>query len=170
MTGASLSEADLSGPSAEGAKAAPLPRRPVLALPLSFLALSVLPRHAHAAWRPQTQTAIDRIRAGRPLRDARVTLRMPPIAENGNTVPLTVTVDSPMTAANHVKAVHVLADRNPLAEVATFHLSPALGRAEVSTRIRLAETQGVLAIAELSDGSLLSGEVTVTVTIGGCTG
>jgi len=146
-------------------------RRQGIALACAGLVSLVLrPGRALAQLRRPTQEAIDAIAKGRPVRPGRVTLRMPPIAENGSTVPLTVLVDSPMTAADHVRAIHILADRNPFAEVASFHLTPAMGRAELSTRIRLQETQDVLAIAELSDGSVVSGSVSVTVTIGGCTG
>jgi sulfur-oxidizing protein SoxY len=83
---------------------------------------------------------------------------------------MTVIVDSPMTEADHIKAIHVFADRNPTPEVATFRLSPAMGRAQVDTRIRLGQTQDVIAIAETSGGRLLIGQAEVKVTIGGCGG
>jgi sulfur-oxidizing protein SoxY len=97
-------------------------------------------------------------------------LRLPALAENGAQVPLTVTVDSPMTAAEHVVAIHLLATRNPTPGIASFHLSPALGRAEVQTRIRLAEDQRVLALAVLSDGRVLRAVAEARVTTGGCIG
>jgi sulfur-oxidizing protein SoxY len=103
------------------------------------------------------------------VRPGKVKLDLPPLVENGNTVPLTVTVDSPMTAANHVKRVHIFNEKNPEPSIVTFHLGPRSGRASISTRIRLADTQSVVAIAELSDGSFWSDSVDVIVTIAACT-
>jgi sulfur-oxidizing protein SoxY len=103
-------------------------------------------------------------------KSGKITLKMPEIAENGATVPLTIRVDSPMTAGNYVKSIHVAADKNPNPEVASFHLTPASGRAEVSTRMRLAKTQNVIAVAVMSDGSVHRVSRTVKVTIGGCGG
>ena len=101
---------------------------------------------------------------------ARVTLEVPQIAENGNTVPLGVSVDSPMTDDDHVKAVHVWAEGNPSPEVASFYFTPMCGKAEVSTRMRLAKTQNIRAVAEMSDGSVYQDRKEVKVTIGGCGG
>ncbi len=103
-------------------------------------------------------------------KSGKITLKMPDIAENGATVPLTVSVDSPMTASNYVKSIHVAADNNPNPEVASFHLTPASGKAEVSTRMRLAKTQNVIAVAVMSDGSVHRISRKVKVTIGGCGG
>ena len=97
-------------------------------------------------------------------------LELPEIAENGNTVPLKFEVDSPMTADSYVKSVHVFADGNPRPEVATFHFTPASGKAAASTRMRLAQTQNVVAVAEMSDGSTYRASKEVKVTIGGCGG
>lgn len=108
--------------------------------------------------------------AGAPVTDGGITLSMPEIAENGNTVPLSFSVDSPMTDADHVTDVIVLAAGNPNAGVATFHFSPAAGAAEASTRMRLAKTQTVMAAARMSDGSVRKTDVLVKVTIGGCGG
>ena len=104
-----------------------------------------------------------------PIKPGKVKLDLPPLAENGNTVPLTVTVDSPMTAANHVKRLHLFNEKNPQPQIATFYLGPRSGRASVATRVRLADTQTVVAIAELSDGSFWSASVDVVVTIAACT-
>jgi len=98
----------------------------------------------------------------------RVKLELPPLSENGNTVPLTVSVESPMTAADHVRAIHVFNEKNPQPDVATFRFGPRAGRARVSTRIRLADTQTVIAIGELSDGSFWSASATVVVTLAAC--
>jgi len=99
-----------------------------------------------------------------------ITLEIPEIAENGNTVPFTLAVDSPMTDANHVKAVHVFASGNPQVGVASYVFTPAAGKAAVSSRMRLARTQDIIVVAELSDGKFLLGKRNVKVTIGGCGG
>ncbi len=118
---------------------------------------------AHVEW-------LNKLVGGKKATPGKVKLHIPEIAENGNTVPMTVTVDSPMTQAAYVKAVHVVTDNNPQPQVASFYLSPANGKAEVSTRIRLAETMHVIAYAELSDGSVWSDQAEAKVTIGGCGG
>ena len=97
-------------------------------------------------------------------------LRAPAIAENSNAVPLTISVERPMTAADHVTRIHVFADKKPTPEVAVFHLTPANGRAQVDTRIRLGQTQEVLVFAEMSDNSIFMSRAEVKVTIGGCGG
>jgi sulfur-oxidizing protein SoxY len=114
--------------------------------------------------------AIQKFTGGKKPAEGRVKLDLPEIAENGNTVPMTVTVGSPMTAQSHVTDVLVLADGNPRSGVATFHFSPASGVAEANTRIRLAATQNVLAVAKMNDGSFFMASKQVKVTIGGCGG
>lgn len=99
-----------------------------------------------------------------------ITLDLPQIAENGNTVPVGVEVDSPMTAGNYVKTVHLFAEGNPNPEVCSIYFTPANGVAKASTRIRLAKTQNIVALAEMSDGSFKQETVEVKVTIGGCGG
>ena len=99
-----------------------------------------------------------------------VTLDIPEIAENGNAVKVAFSVDSPMTSDDHVKAVHVMADGNPTPEVATFHFSPVCGECYASTRMRLAKTQNIIVLAEMSDGSFQQASGTIKVTIGGCGG
>jgi len=147
-----------------------LGRREGLTLAAGLIGLAVVPRAAAAEASPALRAAIDRALAGRTAEEGRITLRLPPIAENGNTVPITVLVASPMTAADHVKVLHVFATRNPLPDIGTFRLTPAMGRAQVDTRIRLGETQDVIAIAEMSDGRLFMARTEVKVTIGGCGG
>lgn len=100
--------------------------------------------------------------------EGKITLELPEIAENGNFVPLTISVDSPMTETEHVKTIHVLSTSNPVARVASFHLSPLNAVARVQSRMRLSKTQDVIAVAELSDGSLAIATALVKVTIGGC--
>lgn len=102
--------------------------------------------------------------------EGKLNLDLPEIAENGNTVPFTVSIESPMTEKDHVKAVHVLSTGNPQPYVASFHLTPDSGKASVASRMRLAKTQDVVSIAELSDGRFLLGKRNVKVTIGGCGG
>lgn len=102
--------------------------------------------------------------------DGKITLELPEIAENGNTVPFTLSVESPMTENNYVKALHLFASANPQADVASFTFTPMSGKAAASSRMRLAKTQDVVAVAEMSDGKFLLGKRTVKVTIGGCGG
>ena len=113
-------------------------------------------------------TAIRKIVGAARVNTGKVTLELPPLIENGNSVPLAVRVDSPMTQADHVKAIHVFSEKNPLPNVVSFFLGPRAGRASVATRVRLADTQTVVAICELSDGSFWSGSASVVVTISAC--
>ena len=98
----------------------------------------------------------------------RVKLEIPPLVENGHLVPLVVQVESPMTAADHVQAIHVFTERNPLPEMVSYRLGPRAGRAYVATRVRMADTQNVVAIAHLSDGSYWSDSAHLIVTIAAC--
>lgn len=113
--------------------------------------------------------AIQRITGGARITPGRVVLDIPPLAENGNSVPLTVSADSPMTAADHVKAFHIVSGKNPIADVVKMHIGARAGRAKVSTSIRLATSQTVTAIAAMSDGSFWSGTAEVVVTLAACT-
>jgi|SRR5579862_3292876 len=122
-----------------------------------------------AAVADDRSTPLDLIERAKPT-ETKVILQTPDIAENGNTVPVTVTVDSPMTATDYVEAIHVVAEKNPKPLLATFQLTPASGRAEVQLRVRLSSTQTVTAIAQMSDGSLWKASHEVKVTIGGCGG
>jgi sulfur-oxidizing protein SoxY len=98
----------------------------------------------------------------------KVKLDLPPLVENGNAVPLAVSVESPMTETDHVRAIHVFTEKNPQPDVVSFRLGPRAGRASVATRVRLADTQTVVAICELSDGSFWSGSAAVVVTLAAC--
>ena len=109
-----------------------------------------------------------KVTGGAPLRRGRVKLDLPPLIDNGNAVPLSVTVDSPMTPADHVKAIHVFTERNPQPNVVNAWLGPRAGRARIETRARIADTQTVTAIAQLSDGSFWSDSVEVVVTLSAC--
>ena len=114
--------------------------------------------------------AIKKFTGGKAPTEGKVKLDLPEIAENGNTVPMTVTVESPMTEASHVTDVLVVANENPRSGVVTFHFSPASGVAEANTRIRLAATQDVIAVAKMNDGTFFMASKQVKVTIGGCGG
>ena len=124
--------------------------------------------------RPATATP-DRLRAalsaftgGAPLREGRVTLDIAPLVENGNVVPVHISVSSPMTAADHVRRIALFTSRNPQPEVLVMQLGPRSGRAEVATRMRLATSQQVLAVAELSDGTFWRQGLDVIVTLAAC--
>jgi sulfur-oxidizing protein SoxY len=114
------------------------------------------------------QAALKRIVGDSAVRPGRVKLTLPPLIDNGNSVPLTLTVDSPMTEADHVKAIHVLTEKNPLPDVVSVSFGPRAGRATFSTRVRLADTQTVTAIAQMSDGSFWSDGAEVVVTLSAC--
>ena len=103
------------------------------------------------------------------VKTGKVKLEVPPLVENGNTVSLTVSVANPMTPEDHVKSIHVFNEKNPQPNVGNFYLGPHAGRAQVSTRIRLADSQKLVAIAKLSDGSFWSVSVDVVVTLAACT-
>ena len=114
------------------------------------------------------QAAIRRVLGEATARDGKVTLGVPPLVENGNTVPLEVSVESPMTADDYVKAIHVFNQKNPQPNVISVKLGSRAGRARITTRFRLADTQTVTAIAELSDGSFWSASADVIVTLAAC--
>lgn len=95
-------------------------------------------------------------------------LEVPRLAENGSVVPVTITVDSPMTAQDYVKSIHLFAENNPLPRVLSVDLGPHNGRARVATRIRIAVSQQIRGVAVLSDDSLWSAAVNIEVTVGGC--
>lgn len=102
------------------------------------------------------------------LRDGKVKIDAPPLVENGNSVSITVAVDSPMTPTDHVASIYIFNEKNPQSNVANFHFGPRAGRASVSTRIRLADSQKIVAIAKLSDGSFWSASADLIVTIAAC--
>jgi sulfur-oxidizing protein SoxY len=103
------------------------------------------------------------------VRTGKVKLDIPPLVENGNTVPMTVSVTSPMTPEDYVKSIHVFNEKNPQPNIGNFYLSARAGRAQISTRIRLADSQKIVAIAHLSDGSFWSATADVVVTLAACT-
>ena len=103
-----------------------------------------------------------------PLRSGKVKLDMPPLVDNGNAVPVTITVESPMTASDHVRAIHLFTEKNPQPRVIGAQLGPRAGRAQLTTRARIADTGTVIAIAQMSDGSFYSDRVEVVVTLSAC--
>ncbi|HEY1472783.1 MAG TPA: thiosulfate oxidation carrier protein SoxY [Pseudolabrys sp.] len=146
-----------------------LSRRATLGLVAGGAALSVFGGSVHAG----TKEAADQIAkftGGKAAEQGKVSIEMPEIAENGNTVPLSVAVDAPMTADNYVSEVMVVAEGNPNPGVATFHFSAMSGKAKTSTRIRLAATQNIVVVAKTSKGEYFTGQKLVKVTIGGCGG
>jgi sulfur-oxidizing protein SoxY len=112
--------------------------------------------------------AIRRVIGEAEVHAGKVKLDLPPLVENGNTVAMSVAVDSPMTATDYVKAIHVFTEKNPLPNVISVQLGPRAGKAEIATRIRLADTQTVVASCEMSDGSFWSDKVVVIITLGAC--
>ncbi len=145
-------------------------RRHLLVVMGAAAATAGLPAHRTMADAGAIDEAIKKKIGAATPRAGRITLDLPQIAENGNTVPLGVAVDSPMSEQDHVKSVHIFAEGNPLPNVASFHFTPANGVARASTRMRLAKTQNVVAVAHMSDGSVYRETVEVKVTIGGCGG
>ncbi|MBB4398460.1 SoxY-related AACIE arm protein [Bradyrhizobium sp. ERR14] len=128
--------------------------------------VTLRPLHATPA---MLNTAIRNVVGEAPIRTGRVKLDIPPLVENGNTVPMTVSVASPMTADDHVKSIHVFNEKNPQPNIGNFYFGPSTGRAQVSTRIRLADTQKVVAIAHLSDDTFWQVAADVVVTLAACT-
>jgi sulfur-oxidizing protein SoxY len=114
------------------------------------------------------QPLVDRITGGAALREGRVALDIPPLSDNGHSVPLKITVDSAMTERDYVKTLHVLSEKNPRPVIATYHLHPLNGRAEIATRVRLNGEQRLLVIAEMSDGSFWASSASVIVTETAC--
>ena len=112
--------------------------------------------------------AIKEVAGEVPIRKGKVKIDVPPLVENGNAVPVTISVESPMTAADHVKSIHLFNEKNPQPNVIGVHLGPHAGKAQFSTRIKLAAAQTIVAVAQLSDGSFWSGDADVIVTIAAC--
>jgi sulfur-oxidizing protein SoxY len=129
--------------------------------------LAILVRPAVAT--PETMAdAIRKVAGNAKVNTGKVKLDLPPLVENGNAVALTVSVDSPMTAKDYVKAIHVFTEKNPQPNVISVQLGPRAGKAEISTRVRLVDTQNVTAICEMSNGSFWSDKVEVIITLGAC--
>ena len=143
-------------------------RRDALKVAGALAAGTALPLAAQANTPGQMEAAIRRVVGEAEIRQGKVTLDLPPLVENGNTVPMTVSVDSPMTKTDYVKAIHVFNEKNPQANVVSAQLGPRAGKAVMTTRIRLAGTQRLTAIAEMSDGTYWSDSQEVIVTLAAC--
>ena len=136
---------------------------------ISVVTLSAIPLSAQAT--PESVlTAIGELIGSKTPKEERVKLILTEIAENGGTVPLKVSVDSPMSENDHVQAIHVFTDGNPFPEVASYFMGPHNGKAYLSIRLRLLKTQNVIAVAEMSNGEVYLGRKNIKVTIGGCGG
>ena len=131
-------------------------------------AFAQLPPNISAQRQAALRDAMRKVTGGAAVRTGKVTISIPPLIDNGNTVPISVTVDSPMTEKEHVKAIHIFTEKNPQPYVLSAQLGPRAGRAMVSTRARIADTGQVIAIAQLSDGSFWSDTVSVVVTLSAC--
>ena len=146
-------------------------RRQFLILALGAVATGAqaqLTPNLAALRRAALEEAIRKVLGGAQARPGRVKLDLPPLIENGNSVPLTVTVQSPMTEADHVRVIHVFTEKNPQPNIISAWLGPRSGRASVTTRARIADTGVVTAIAQMSDGSFWSDRVEVVVTLSAC--
>jgi sulfur-oxidizing protein SoxY len=131
----------------------------------AVLRLAIRPARAT----PETmQDAVRSVIGEAPVKKGKIKLDLPPLVENGNSVPCTVVVESSMTATDYVKAIHIFNEKNPQPNVISVRLNPRAGRAAFTTRIRLADSQTVTAIAELSDGSYWSDDIDVIVTLAAC--
>jgi sulfur-oxidizing protein SoxY len=145
-------------------------RRAVLAAGGAVLLAVVLAPQMAQADIAAVEAELRRLFGDRPMDESKIKLDIPQIAENGLVVPLSVEVESPMTVDDYVKAVHLFADGNPAPSVASFYFTPANGKAVASSRMRLAKSQSVIAVAEMSNGALHMTRSQVKVTIGGCGG
>ena len=142
-------------------------RRQFVAIPLLAIPLGAASQeNAHVS---TTDPLVFSFTKGRPVRPGRVKLELPPVADNGHSVAMAVRVDSPMIQAEHVRSIHLIAEKNPVREMAVFFLGPHSGRAEVGSRIRLNGSQRLVAIAELSDGTFWSDAVQIEVREAACT-
>lgn len=130
--------------------------------------ISVFPADDSRATPEKMQAAIKKVVGEAPLRRGKVKLELPPMVENGNAVALEVSVESPMTQGDHVKSIHVFNEKNPLPNILSVRLGPRAGKAAVSTRIRLATTQQVIAVAEMSDGTFWSDAADIFVALAAC--
>ncbi|MEJ8474575.1 thiosulfate oxidation carrier protein SoxY [Roseibium algae] len=147
-----------------------LTRREALGLTAGAAAFITFGGQLAFAAAADTEEAIKAFAGGSMPGTGKITLNAPEIAENGNTVPVSISVESPMTTDNYVESVMILAEGNPNPTVATFHFTAMSGEAAAKTRIRLAKTQNVIAVAKMSDGSTFMDTKEVKVTIGGCGG
>jgi len=152
--------------------AAPEPapsRRELITAGVAGLALAAVPVPAAAAAPPPPLAElIARITEGAAPERGRISLDIPRLVENGNSVDVAIAVESPMTEADHVRWIHVIAEKNPFPDMARFHLSPRSGRADVRATLRLATSQKVVVVAALSDGRHVMTDADIVVTLSAC--
>lgn len=146
-----------------------LTRRSALSLGAG-LTLSLIAVDPGIATPAEADAEINKFTGGKATESGKIAIDLPEIAENGNTVPLAIKVDSPVTADDYVSDIRVIADGNPNPGVVHFHLTPLAGRAEVATRIRLNSTENVIVLARTSTGKFYMDRKMVKVTVGGCGG
>jgi sulfur-oxidizing protein SoxY len=158
----------LKGPSACGLRVTTMPVTTRRAFLAGATIVCVLPFGPARATPEAMAAAIKEVVGAGTIREGKVKLELPPLVENGNTVPLTVSVESPMTPADHVKAIHVFNEKNPQPHVFSARLGPQNGRAVIATRIKLADSQKIIAIAETSTGQFFSASADVIVTLAAC--
>lgn len=139
-------------------------RREFLAGMAGALALSRAARADDDSLDPQAA----KIAKGGPMKKGKVTVTLPQLADNGNSVPIRIVVDSPMTATDYVKSIHLYSERNPVSNMANFYLGPRAGKAEIDSRVRLAGSQKVTAVAALSDGTFWYDAAAIVVTLSAC--
>jgi sulfur-oxidizing protein SoxY len=145
-----------------------LSRRDVMVAGAAGFALAGLPASTQAATPPALAELIARVTEGAVPERARITFDIPQLVENGNSVDVAIQVESPMTEADHVRWIHVIAEKNPFPDVARFHLGPRSGRADIRATLRLATSQKVVAIASLSSGSYVMADADIVVTLSAC--
>ena len=131
-------------------------------------ALAQLPPNVAAMRKAALEDAIRKVTGGAPVKTGRVKIDMPPLIDNGNAVPVEITVESPMTAADHVRSIHLFTEKNPQPNVIGVALGPRAGRARIATRARIADTGQVIAVARMSDGSFWMERIEVVVTLSAC--
>jgi sulfur-oxidizing protein SoxY len=145
-----------------------LTRRTMLAGAVSIVALPLSAGTVLATPEGMAEAMEEALGKGAAIKPGRIKIDLPQLAENGNSVPLKIAVESPMTAADHVKTIYIFSEKNPVSNVVRFHLGPRSGVGRVQTSIRLAGTQRITAVAQMSDGSLWSGGADVIVTQAAC--
>ena len=143
-------------------------RRDLVAAAGIGLGLAALPRGASAAAPPALSEFVSRITEGAVPERGKITLEIPALVENGNSVDTRILVESPMSEADHVRWIHLIAEKNPFPDMARFHLGPRAGRAEVATTLRFAASQTVIAVAALSDGRFVMADADIVVTLSAC--
>ena len=143
-------------------------RRELIVCSAVCAVVSALPVAPASATPAMLEAAIREVVGESDLKKGKVTLDVPPLVENGNAVPITIIVDSPMSGTDYVKAIHVFNEKNPQPHVISIRLGPRAGKARVATRIKLADAQRVVGVAEMNDGSFWTGEANVVVTIAAC--